>query len=159
ELQYKSDDELNTLTYDYTAQMPETRTHAPNGFFSALLRGTDKDKHIREINLDDAFFKILDVQTTTIADFAAIDLKTITVDLAYGGTVDQPEVMKTHTFTPSDAAPKSFQAFLDNEDMSFRNRVSYYFAQSEIGAQHTEYQTDWRTTISRAVVVSPPDDI
>jgi hypothetical protein len=159
QLQYRTQDELKTATYDYTAQMPETRTHAPNAFFSALLQKTDKAKHIREIDLDDAFFKVLDVQASTIADFVSIDLKTIAVDLAYGGTADQPRVIKTSTFTPTDTAAKSFQAFLDNDDMSFRNRVSYYFAQSEIGAQRTQYQTDWRTTVSRAVVINPPDDI
>ena len=158
-MQYRTQDELKTATYDDTAQMPETRTHAPNAFFSALVQKTDKAKHIREIELDDKFFKILDVQASTIADFASIDLKTIAVDLAYGGTPDQPQVLKTSTFTPADTASKSFQAFLDNDDMSFRNRVSYYFSQSEIGAQRTQYQTDWRTTVSRAVVINPPDDI
>ena len=51
-----------TATYDYTAQTPQTMTHAPNGFFSTLLRGTDKAKHIREIDLDDQFFKVLEAQ-------------------------------------------------------------------------------------------------
>ena len=158
-LQYKTEEELSTATYDFTAQMPQTLTHAPNGFFSALLRPTEKKDHIREIDLDDPFFKILEVQTSTIADYAAIDLKTIVVDVAYGGTVDEPRALKSHTFTPTDNAPKGFQAFLDGDEMSYRNRISYYFAQSEIGAQHTQYQTEWRGTISRALVVNPPDDI
>ena len=159
QLQYMTDDELKTATYDYTAQTPQTMTHAPNGFFSTLLRGTDKAKHIREIDLDDQFFKVLDVQTSTIADFAAIDLKTVVADVAYGGTDDQPKVLKSEVFTPTDSAPKGFQAFLDNGDMSYRNRLSYFFAQSEIGAQRTEYQTPWRPSVSRALIINPPDDI
>ena len=49
QLQYKKEEELKTATFDYSVIAPETRTHAPNGFFSALLTKVEKgDPHSRD---------------------------------------------------------------------------------------------------------------
>ena len=71
---------------------PETRTHAPNGFFPALLSDTEKERHLREIDLNDRFFQVLDSDISTTADFEALDLRALVVDLQYGGTTDNPSV-------------------------------------------------------------------
>ncbi len=85
QLQYKRQEELKTATYDYNVVAPETRTHAPNGFFSALLSDTEKERHLREIDLNDRFFEVLDSDISTTADFEALDLRALVVDLQYGG--------------------------------------------------------------------------
>jgi hypothetical protein len=160
QLQMKREEELQTAVFDYSVVAPETRTHAPNGFFSALIGSTEKTNHIREIDLDDEFFKILDVEVSTTADFAALDLKSIVVELQYGGTIEVPRVTGSATFLPDDAKPRRFQAFRDDDDFSYRYRVSYKFGQAErIAAQRQDYETPWRTTTSRALVVHPPDDV
>ena len=160
QLQWKKQEELKTATYDYSVSAPETRTHSPNGFFSALMSGTDMAQHIRSIRLDDDFFKVIDVPVTTTADFDRLDLVSIAVDLQYGGTVDQPTVPGTAVFTKSDIEVKRFRAFIDHDDASFRYRVTYSFGQSaEIAAQRQTLVTPWRTTTTRALVVHPPEDI
>jgi hypothetical protein len=160
QLQMKREEELQTAVFDYSVVAPETRTHAPNGFFSALIGATEKAEHIREIDLDDEFFKILDVEVSTTADFGALDLKSIVVELQYGGTIEAPRVTGSATFLPDAVKPRRFQAFRDLDDFSYRYRVSYKFGQAErIAAQRQDYQTPWRTTTSRALVVHPPDDV
>ena len=159
-LQYKSEEELKEATYDYSVIAPETRTHAPNGFFSALLSDTEMAQHIRSIDLDDDFFKILDVAVSTTADFERLDIDAITVDLQYGGTVDAPAVTTSVVLTAAAADPARFRAFLDRDDVSFRYRTRYAFGNAEsIAAQEQSLTTPWRTSTGRALVVHPPEDV
>ncbi len=154
QLQYKKQEELKTVTFNFSESAPETRKHCPNGFFSALVTATEKAKQIREINLDDPFFQTLEVQASTIADFEATNLKSIALDLQYhdaGGTVQ---------FTPTHAEAGSFRSFRSGDDLSYRYRINYQFGQAErIAAQRYSYETPWRTTVTRALVVNPPEDI
>jgi hypothetical protein len=151
---------LETVTFDYSVQAPVTQTHAPNGFFSALIGRTNKADLIKEVSLDDAFFKTLQVTASSIADFTTFDLKSAVLDLAYGGTEDQPGTVLSPTFTAADNNPKTFQAFIENGEMTYRYRMAYYFGQNAlVGAQTTEYHTGWRSTLSRALVVNPPVDV
>ena len=63
--------------------------------------------HIREISLDDPFFKTLDVKVSTTADFAAFDLQNVSVELQYGGTVASPRQTGTAQFTPAATHPST----------------------------------------------------
>src|SRR5262249_14898519 len=93
---------------------------------------------------------------------AATDLKVIIVEMTYGGTPERPKIVAQPVpqFTASDTAPKGFQAFLEDGEMNYRYRVSYTFGQSEmVGAQHSTYTMPWQTTMSRAIVVNPPEDV
>lgn len=160
QLQYKKQEELREAFYDFSVVAPETRIHAPNGFFSALLEDTEREEHIRSVRLDDPFFKVLEVAVSTTGDFERIDLQKVVVDLQYGGTVDQPKVTGAVELEPGDLADKFFTAFLDPDDASYRYRLRYSFGQSDaVAAQRHSYQTPWRTTTSRALVVHPPDDV
>jgi hypothetical protein len=160
QLQDVQQEVLRTVTFDYSVQAPVTQIHAPNGFFSALLSKTDRTQLIKEVTLDDVFFKTIDVTASSIADFSTTDLKSVVLDLTYGGTADEPDVVLSPTFTPADNNPKNFQTFIEDGEMAFRHRSSYYFGQNAlVGAQTTEYHTDWVTTLSRGLVVNPPIDV
>lgn len=160
QLQYKTEEQLKEISFDYSVVAPETRKHCPNGFFSALVGRSEKKEHIRTIDLDDPFFKIIDVQANTTADFEALDLKTIVLDLQYGGTPAAPHQTGSAQFSPDSSAPRSFQTYREGDDLSYRYRIGYKFGQAErIAAQRHEYQTGWNTTTSRALVVHPPEHI
>jgi hypothetical protein len=160
QLQYKRQEELKEADFDFSVTAPETRTHAPNGFFSALVSKTERDEHIRTIDLDDEFFKVLGVDISTTGDFESIDLKSVVVEMQYGGTVGHPDVTATQQFTPTDQEHKAFTAFLDRGDASYRYRLDYKFGQSAaIAAQQHSYQTPGDTVTSRALVIHPPDDV
>jgi hypothetical protein len=156
QLQIKKQEELGTADYDFSVTAPERRIHAPNGFFSALLTNTQKDKLIRKIDLDDPFFKTIDVDVSTVADFATLDLKVIRVDIQYQG--EQPW---SATLTPTSAAqPHHFQTFREGDDFTYQYALSYEFGQAEtIAAQKSNYSAPSRTEITRALVVNPPDDV
>ena len=160
QLQYKKEEELKEADFDYSVVSPQTRTHAPNGFFSAILSKTEKAQHFREIDLDDPFFKVLEVEINTIPEFDSLDLKSAVLDLQYGGTTAQPVTSGSVTFTPAKKDPSRFQAFVQQGDLSFRHRVTYDFGQSErVAAQTFRAQTPWRTVVSRALVINPTQDI
>jgi hypothetical protein len=160
ELKYKREEELKTVTYDYDVIAPETRTHSPNGFFSALLSNTDKAEHIREIDLDDAFFKTMTVQAQTAADFEGLDLQTAVLHIHYGGTAASPREAWSASFSAADQGPKSFQAFRDVAGFSYRHRTEYFFGGSnEVAAPSNYHQTPWQTTTSRVQVVHPVADV
>lgn len=160
ELSYKREEELKTVTYDYDVAAPETRTHTPNGFFSALLSKTEKEKHIREIDLDDEFFKTMTVQAQVAADFTGLDLQTAVLHIHYGGSEDQPRESWTAPFTADDADPKSFQAFRDDDGFAYRYMVEYFFGGSDaVAAASNKHVTEWRESTSRVQVVHPASDV
>src|SRR5262249_12720245 len=100
QLQYKKQEELREADYDYSVVAPETRTHPPNVLFTALLAGSDQAQHIRQVDLDDPFFRTLGVTVSSIADWGAIDLKKVALDVAYGGTEAAPDKTATLLFGP-----------------------------------------------------------
>src|SRR5262249_19748139 len=160
QLQYKKQEELKTADYDFSVVAPETRTHAPNGFFSALLDNTNKAKHIRQINLDDAFFKVLEVDLTSTDDFQALDIQAITVDMQYGGSIKNSQVGATAVFSPAKKDLQRFTVSVDNNDFSYRRQITYSFGQSDaVSAQRYKLQTPWQTSTSRALIVHPPEDV
>ena len=137
QLQYKEQNELDTFDVDFNVAAPETRTHAPNGFFSALLTDVDKATHITEVDLDSEFFKQIDVdrdddrRTSTRYDIQAVD-----VELQHGGTIDAPAAAGSIQFTPQKLAGGHFMAFPDGGDYTVRHRTTYSFGDSpDIAAQ------------------------
>ena len=160
QLQYKTQEELKEADFNYSVISPETRTHSPNGFFSALVGRSEINTYIKAIDLDDAFFKVIDVGVSTVADFAALDLKAIVTELQYGGTPESPRVNGAIKFTPTSSADQRFQATRDMDDFTYRYRVGYVFGQAEnVAGQTTQYQTSWRPTTTRSLVVQPTSDI
>jgi hypothetical protein len=160
QLQYKEETQLKEADFDYSVTSPETRTHAPNGFFSAILSKTEKEQHFREIPLDDPFFKVLGVDVTTNAAFELLDLKSANVDLQYGGSPEQPAVTGGVVFTATKHEAAHFQAFVQQNNFSFRHKVAYDFGQDErVAGQTTHTETPWRSSVSRALVINPLEDI
>lgn len=160
QLRHEQLEQLETVTFDYDVARPEPRIHAPNGFFSALALGTRLDDHIREIELDDPFFRTIDVEIQTTADFTRLALQTLAVEIQYGGDVDAPGQTATMVFSAADHAPKHFQCFRDRDDFSYRYRVHYELADDdEVAAPTLRLTTAWRSTVERVLVVHPPSDI
>ena len=161
QLQYKHQEELGTFDVDFSVQAPEVRTHAPNGFFSALLTDVDRASHIREIDLNDPFFRQIDVAVSSTGDFADYDIQTAVVELQHGGTIDAPVVDSSIVFTPAQTNGGTFVAFPDAGDYGVRHRITYDFGDSpDIAGQDSTKQvvTAWLTSTERALVVHPSDD-
>ena len=100
------------------------------------------------------------MEVSTTADFAALDLQALTVEMQYGGTTSQPQVVGTAAFMPTHAVAQRFMASLAQNDYSYRYKTSYSFGQAEdVAAQKSKLETPWRSTTTRALVVHPPEDI
>lgn|GEM_PF-6117599 len=162
QLQYKEQNELDTFDVDFNVAAPETRTHAPNGFFSALLTDVDKATHIVEVDLDSEFFKQIDVTVTSTADLDRFDIQAIDVELQHGGTTDTPATAGSIQFTPQKLVGGHFIAFPDAGDYTVRHRTVYSFGNSpDIAAQTntTRRSTPWISSPDRALLVHPGDDV
>ncbi len=162
QLLYQNEEELGSFDIDFSLAAPQTRTHAPNGLFSALLSDVDKATHIKEISLDDVFFRQIDVTVSTTGDLAQYDIESAVVDLQHGGTVDAPVVVGSVEFTPSNQVGGHFVAFPDAGDYEVRHRVTYDLGDSpDIAGQPGTKKiiTDWAAEVDRALVVHPSDDI
>ena len=162
QLQYKEQHELDTFDVDFNVAAPETRTHAPNGFFSALLTDVDRATHIKEIDLDSEFFKQIDVAVTSTPDLDRFDVQAIDVELQHGGTPDAPATAGSIQFTPQKLGGGHFIAFPDGGDYTVRHRTVYSFGNSpDIAAQPNTARrsTGWITSPDRALLVHPGDDV
>jgi hypothetical protein len=127
-----------------------------------MLSDVDKATHIRQIDLDDPFFKQIDVTVNTTGDFARYDIESAVVDLQHGGTLEAPVVADAITFTPTSQAGGHFIAFPDAGDYGVRHRLTYEFGDSpDIAGQDVtkKIATDWVTDTGRQLIVHPSDDV
>ena len=160
DLQYRKREELRDIDFDFSVVAPETRTHAPNGFFSALVTSTEREKHIITVGLDDPFFKKLDLTVTTSGDLARMDLRAIVAEVQYGGTVAAPAVVNSYQFDAEQVESQQFHAFLDQGNSRWRYRVDYQFAGSaEVIGDAARLRTDWREETGRILYLNPLQDL
>ena len=74
-LKFVHQEELKTLTLDYSSSEAVQRTYAPQGFFGLMLADLeDKDSYFVEVDLDDKFFRVFDVTLDAPVDFGRIGL-------------------------------------------------------------------------------------
>lgn len=153
-------EELKHRSFDYSEQSAVERTASPQGLFSTLVDGLDLRRAIKEINLDDDFFKRIDATFTLAADLAAEKIAAVTVNVEYPADRApgvQPEQVAGFAFTPTDAGPKKFETFLNEHlDLRYRYKVAVDFAgDSDWEGDEPHFETDWITTTGPAVDVNP----
>lgn len=78
-------EETKTATYTYSSTRAWKQRYAPQGFFGILLKNLDPKAHFQEINLNDDFFKKIQVSVSGPLDFDSIGLESVSVALKYGG--------------------------------------------------------------------------
>lgn len=160
ELKYQRREELREREFDFSQQSPEERVHAPNGFFSALVSGTTLDDHIKEVALDSEFFKMIEVEAMTTAEWEALNLQALVLHFQYGGDVDEPGFADSHAFTPEKTSPVRFRTFRDGGGWTFRHRTEYKFGQTDdVSAEDEVLNTEWKEATGRSLVVHPPEDL
>lgn len=128
-LKYVNQDEQKTVTVEYTRQDAVQRTYAPQGYFGAFLKSVDKTKHVLDVDLDDPFFRQLDVIGTPPRDFGAIGLRSVHVAIDYGDPTD-PEQHKHEEmeFDDKNTAPQKKSFYKNPSDSRLYNySTDYHF--------------------------------
>lgn len=153
-------DELKARDFDYSEESAVVRPAAPQGLFSTLVAGLDLKRAVREINLDDDFFKRINAEFILGADIDAEKMATVIVNVEYpGGRPEgvQPTQLAGFSFSKNDKTSKRFETFLDDKkNLTYRYKVGVDFTgDAEWVGEEPHYESQWETTTAGSVSVNP----
>jgi hypothetical protein len=151
-------EELKTVTYNYSRMDAVQRTYAPQGLFGVMLSKVDKSKHYLQVDGTDAFFQKFSVAVTPPRDFAAIGLQTAHVALDYGdATGDGPNKHGEFVFDAAHNASTSWDLFKGQiTSTEFSYAVDYTFdPQAGWTGEQDRYVFPATTTENRQLALDP----
>lgn len=155
-------EERKTLKLEYNRSEAVQRTYAPQGFFGLLTADLDRASHFIEVDLDDPFFRAMDIRVSTVADMAAIGLRSVQAALEYGRPNDPGGVKtKDMEFTGQDSAEQEWKVFQnDGEKQVYSYTVQYHFdPQSDFEGSKLSYEFGPVETGDRTLVLNPHEKI
>ena len=163
-LKYYHQEELKTRTFEYAMQAAVARQAAPQGLFSTIVEGLNLDRAIKEINLDDDFFKRLVATISIGGDLNASGINAIAVNLEYPDK-RKPNQDPMHVdgvvFRPDNLTPKTFTTWLnDKKSLDYRYQLDIHFKPDApwVGKE-AHHQSDWISTRSRQLTIDPLSEI
>lgn len=159
-LKHYEQEELKERDFELSEQSAVAREAAPQGLFSTMVAGLDLRRAIKDVSLDDDFFKRIDATFTLAADLTALKIGAVAVNCEYPGARAAgvgPTQVRGLTFTTADATPKKFETFLDDHlDLSYRYKVGVDFSgDSDWEGDEPHYESDWIVTTAQAVTINP----
>lgn len=163
-LKYYHQEELKTRTFEYAMQAAVARQAAPQGLFSTIVEGLNLDRAIKEINLDDDFFKRLVATVSIGGDLNASGINAIAVNLEYPDK-RKPNQDPMHVdgvvFRPDNLTPKTFTTWLnDKKSLDYRYQLDIHFKPDApwVGKE-AHHQSEWISTRSRQLTIDPLSEI
>ena len=155
-------EERKTITLSYTRAEAAQRSYAPQGFIGLLAGDLDRTSHFIDVDLDDPFFRVLDLRVNTLQNMTEIGLKAVEVALSYG-TPGDPGGVKTHDlrFEGNAAAEQGWQVFQnDGAVPGYSYAVQYHFdPASGFDGSKLSYSFGPFDTTDRSLVLNPHDRI
>lgn len=160
-LKFVHQEERKKVTFRYNRTEAVKRTYAPQGFVGLLIDDLDKSKHFLEVDLNDDFFRKLEISAEAQLDFARIGLTSAQAAIDYGKPSDADHVHKDFVFRPGDTGPKAFSAFLNAKHETEYTVVKEFSFDPGSGWEGAEsnYSFPAERTADRALVVSPYDQL
>jgi hypothetical protein len=163
-LKYMHQEELKTREFEYSMQAAVARDAAPQGMFSTIVEGLDLDKAIKEVNLDDDFFKRLVATVSIGGDLTAAGVSVIAVNLEYPGERkpnEAPMTVDGFLFKPDELTPHTFNSWLNaKKDLSYRYQMDIHFKpDSPWVGKEAHITTDWIVTRDRQLTLDPLDEV
>jgi len=146
----KRQSEVDMTSFEQTLELRATTeiTVAPQGTLATFLHGRDDmDRFVREIDLDDDFFKTLSLKARAFAAWEEDDIEFVEVEVKYdqGGTLKT----ETFTFTPEETEPQEWDPSLvdGQREYEYRWRVGF------TGREPEEW-SDWEDATTRDLNVA-----
>jgi hypothetical protein len=134
---------------EYDSRTAIELTHGTSAFLSTMAKdGVALD--VREIDLDDPFFSALEVQVTSVIDFAALaDLRAATINFSFG------DHRNSYLFSPTAAGPFRFAVALTNPAADqYQYDVAYDF-DTDLGDGSARLTAGPFTSRNRVLVLDP----
>ena len=150
--------EDKTVTLRYDRQEAVQRSHLPQGPLRALAVDLSGPPFFAEIDLNNAFFRTLDITVDNLTDFDKIGLLKADVELEYGDLNNPDEVRrKDLSFTKDGDKQASHKFFLNQDlDLEYRARTQYHFDPgSGWEGRAMTYELPATETLDRTLLVNP----
>lgn len=113
-LKYVRKEERKKVDFDFRVNQAVNRNAAPQGSLKLLLEGLNVDNYIREVNLDDPFFRELKARIGVTGDWDALGIQKVVVNATYQPDPAGPIVHTDGwTFNQANEDPKPFNVLLD----------------------------------------------
>jgi hypothetical protein len=161
-LQFKEQTELKEVVYTFSERAPVERTHAPQGFLPLLLNPTELEQRVHMIDLNNAFFELLEVLVTgpSKEEFEALGIRQIEVVLSYGEARDTvPPESATLVFRPDSSGDKTFAVKRrGRKSLSYRVATTYEFARTSADGDAFRYQLSEQKQTGRSLRINPYAD-
>jgi hypothetical protein len=151
-------EERKTLSFRYSRSEATQRTYAPQGFFGLLAGDLDRAGHFIEVDLDDPFFRAMEIRVSTVPDMAAIGLRAAEVALIYGTPADPGGVKaKDMRFAGQEAPEQTWTIFQnDGEEQVYRYTVQFHFDEaSGFEGSSLSYEFGPFETSDRTLILNP----
>jgi hypothetical protein len=163
-LKQVNQDELKTREFEYSEQDAVAQQVAPQGLFSTMVKGLDLSRLVKEISLDDDFFKRINASVTMGTDLAAEGVDNVAVNFEYPANRPAglpPAANDGVIFKPGPIAPHTFTCWLDkSKSLDYQYQLEVEFnAQSEWTGKSNKVTSPWITTRARALALDPLDVI
>jgi hypothetical protein len=157
-LRAKTEEELRTIDFDFSMRAPAERTHAPQGFVTALLTPEQMRDRIHHVDLGSPFFELLEVLVSgpSEEEFAALRLRSVTAELRYG--TDPPQSL---VFRPGSSGDKTWAVKrLGRPSLAYTVDLTYEFSRDgSVDGDGLTYRTGPRERTGRTFSIRPYDDV
>lgn len=163
-LKYYRQEELKKRSFIYSMQAAVARDAAPQGLFSTMIEGLDLERSIKEVSLDDDFFKRLVATVSMGTNLEAAGVSSIAVNLEYPSErlpTEEPMHVDGFVFSPNNLESKTFTTWLnDRKSLDYRYKMDVFFRpDSPYVGKDDHILTDWITTRSRQLLLDPLGEI
>jgi hypothetical protein len=147
-------EELKTITLDWTQSQPEKRTAAPQGLLSRI----GGPPRVVEAQDTGAFWDTLQVTVQPLGDLEALGVLSMVVQLAYPDE-NAPQHRTSLTFSPRDSAAKRFSAWTNGRAPRYRARVEVRFKEEGVWPGPPIFTGAWQTLESLDLAVHPLSEV
>ncbi|WP_207484890.1 hypothetical protein, partial [Microbacterium sp. SD291] len=155
-------EERKTLVFEYHREQAVTRNYAPQSLIGLLMEDLTGPGHFLEIDLDDPFFRSLDIEVSMSSAFEPIGLQSVAVGLDYGDAAHPQQ--HRHADLVFDATHTEPQHWIvpigDDYDLSYRPRIEYHFdPQSGWAAERNEVVVEPGRIVDRTLQLDPTQHV
>lgn len=155
-LRFVEQTERKTITYEFRGSQTTTKTYHPQGFFGLLLENINKNEHFILANLDDPFFRNLEIQVEAPENnYEKYGLQSVNFAARYDRK--QEEVL----FEPESNEDKTIKFGISkNLNLEYEQQIQYHFlADSDWEGEKLTYEIPWKPTTDRTPRLQPQDII
>ena len=155
-------EERKTLVFEYHREQAVTRNYAPQSLIGLLIEDLTGPGHFLEVDLDDPFFRSLDVEVSMTSAFEPIGLQSVAV----ASTTATPGTRRSIA-TPTSCSTRRDRSrstgscrSATDYDLGFRPRIEYHFdPQSGWAAERNEVVVEPGRTEDRTLQLDPTQHV